>query len=323
MAENEKPIVLISKCLEHSSCRWNGLMIKSATVRRLKPHVRFIAVCPELEIGLGVPRKPVHIVKENNEHRLIQAETGRDLTEAMIGFAEAFLSKLPPLDGIILKERSPSCGFKNVKIFPPGPKTASITVKGSGLFGRAAAECFPHMALETEARLKNFRLREHFLTTLFTMSAFRRLLHTTSIQKLIEYHTTHKYLLMAYNQAQLKTMGAIVANHEHKPLKQVLAAYHGELVKTFSRVPSFKTHINVLLHAFGYFSHHLSAQEKALFLETLEFYRSNRLPLNACTTLLSSWIIRFDNRYLRAQTYFAPYPRELVEITDSGKGRDY
>jgi uncharacterized protein YbgA (DUF1722 family)/uncharacterized protein YbbK (DUF523 family) len=322
MDENLKPVGLISKCLEHAPCRWNGLLINSPIVRSLKAHVQFIAVCPELEIGLGAPRRPLHIVKKNNEHRLVQSETEKDLTEAMIRFTDAFLSKLPPIDGIILKERSPSCGLKNVKVFPSGWKAAPVSTTGHGFFGRAVAERFPYKALETVSRLNNFRLREHFLTTLFTMSGFRKLSHTTDIKKLIEFHTTHKYLLMAYDQKQLKIMGAIAANHKKKPLKQMLVEYQEELFKTFSSLPSFKNHINVLLHAFAYFSHQLSTREKALFLDTLESYRSNKLPLSACTTLLSSWIVRFHNLYLRSQTYFAPYPRDFVEMTDSGKGRD-
>ena len=58
-------MVIVSGCIEHNSCRWNGLMVASDTVRALKEHVEFRPVCPEVEIGLGVPRKPVRVVRRN------------------------------------------------------------------------------------------------------------------------------------------------------------------------------------------------------------------------------------------------------------------
>ncbi|MBN1799504.1 MAG: DUF1722 domain-containing protein [Spirochaetales bacterium] len=323
MHDDVKPVVVISKCLEHDACRWNGLMINSITIRRMKPHVDFIPVCPEVEIGLGVPRKPIRIVKQQNENRLIQSETGKDISRIMHEFIDVFLARLPAIDGFLLKERSPSCGYRDVKIYPPGQKVSPITTKGSGFFGLTAAERFPNKALETEGRLNNFRLREHFLTRLFTLARFRKITHTKAIRDLIEFHAAHKYLLMAYNQTQLKRLGSLVANHDKKPLQLVISEYGKELIKALSTAPSFKGHINVLLHAFGYFSPRLTAQEKAFFLETLESYRSNRQPLSTCTTLLYSWIVRFSNKYLRTQTYFSPYPHDLTEITDSGKGRNH
>jgi uncharacterized protein YbgA (DUF1722 family) len=234
-----------------------------------------------------------------------------------------FFTRLPAIDGLLLKERSPSCGYRDVKIYPPGQKVPPLTAKGSGFFGHAAAEHFPDKALETEGRLNNYRLREHFLTKLFTLTRFRTITRKNLMRSLIEFHSTHKYLLMAYNQKQLKILGRIVANQEKKPLQLITAEYEQELIKALSTVPSFKSHINVLLHALGYFSSQLSAQEKAFFLETIESYRSNRQPLSTCIALLNSWIIRFSNHYLQAQTYFSPYPHDLMEITDSGKGRNH
>jgi uncharacterized protein YbgA (DUF1722 family) len=75
------------------------------------------------------------------------------------------------------------------------------------------------------------------------------------------------------------------------------------------------------MHALGFFSDGLSTGEKAFFLDALERYRAGRIPLSAVTAIARSWIVRFSTDYLKNQTFFEPYPTELVEISDSGKGR--
>ena len=79
---------------------------------------------------------------------------------------------------------------------------------------------------------------------------------------------------------------------------------------------------NVLMHALGYFSEGLSREEKAFFLASLEDYRQQRIPLSVPAGIIKSYIVRFGEDYLAQQSFFQPYPDRLVEITDSGKGRD-
>jgi uncharacterized protein YbgA (DUF1722 family) len=80
------------------------------------------------------------------------------------------------------------------------------------------------------------------------------------------------------------------------------------------------SNINVLQHAMGYFSKGLRASEKAHFLDMLEEYRIGRVPLSSPLSLLQSWIVRFEEPYLARQWYFSPYPRELMDLRDSGRG---
>jgi uncharacterized protein YbbK (DUF523 family) len=106
MAMKTKPIVVISKCITFSPVRWDGTIIASKFVEKLKPHVEFIPICPEIEVGLGVPRSPIRLVSRNGDIRLIQPSTGLDLTEKMEEFAERFLNSLDRVDGFILKSAS-------------------------------------------------------------------------------------------------------------------------------------------------------------------------------------------------------------------------
>ncbi len=314
-----RPKLVVSKCIEFAACRYNGLKISSPIIRKLQDYVDIIPVCPEVEIGLGVPREAVRLVQKGNEIKLLKSMSGVDHTKDMIDFCDTFLSDLKDIDGFILKSRSPSCGIKDVKLYKDIGKVPAASSKEQGLFGKAVEQKFGQLATEDEGRLTNLFIREQFLTKIFTFARFRQL--PLNMKALVEFHTRNKYLFMAYNQTQLRAAGRIVANHEKFPLSQLWENYQKILYRIFNRASGISSNINVLMHFLGYFSKKLNSEEKAHFLEQLELYRSKQIPLIAITSILQSWIKRFDQQYLALQTYFEPFPKELMQITDSGKGR--
>ncbi|MHB1354817.1 MAG: YbgA family protein [Anaerolineae bacterium] len=320
MLEFPRPVVVVSKCLGFATCRWNGVTIPDENIDRLAPLVEFIPVCAEVEIGLGVPRAPVRVVAYKDELQLNQPGSGRDCTAEMQQFCERFLSGLDEVDGFILKSRSPSCGVRDVKIYPDNGK-ASISSKGSGFLGGAVLQRFGDLPIEDEARLSNARLREHFYTRLYARARFRQVQDKGTMRDLVRYQSEQKLLLMAYNQSESAKMGRIVANPEKKKTAEVYSEYAAHLAKALAHPPRLTANINVLMHALGYFSEKLTSQEKAYFLETLEQYRAGSLPLSVCIALVQSWIIRFKQPYLQHQSFFNSYPAELVTLTDTSRGR--
>jgi uncharacterized protein YbgA (DUF1722 family)/uncharacterized protein YbbK (DUF523 family) len=322
LREFVKPIVVVSKCIEFESCRYNGLKASSDLVKKLMPHVQFSPVCPEVEIGLGTPRNPIRLVMVNGKARLIQPVTKDDVTDKMNHFASSFLDSLDEVDGFILKSRSPSCGIKDVKVYSGAEKGMSVR-KGKGFFASSVLERFSHLAIEDEGRLTNFRIREDFLTKAFTLARFRQVKESRSMRELVGFQTENKFLLMAYNQKELRILGRVVANHEKKPKEEVFKNYEHHLWNAFARPSKHTSNINILMHALGGFSKKLSSDEKSFLLNTIEEYRDERIPLSVPLNILESWAVRFEDSYLMNQTFIEPYPAELMEITDSGKGRDF
>lgn len=157
---------MVSKCLEFAACRYDGERIANEFVKRLKPYVRFIPVCPEVEIGLGIPRDPILIISQKGELKLVQTTTDKDLSRRMTRFARTFLGSLNDVDGFILKSCSPSCGVKDVKLFRD-IEAETVVGKGSGFFGRMVLDRFPDLPVETERRLSYPRIRRRFLNRLF------------------------------------------------------------------------------------------------------------------------------------------------------------
>ncbi|KEK22427.1 YbgA family protein [Bacillus gaemokensis] len=322
MRQFAKPTVVVSKCLEFEACRYNGDMIHDTTIRNLKPLVTFIPVCPEVEIGLDIPRETVRIVEKDGIHKLIQPSTKEDMTEKMKQFSDQFLSALPDVDGFILKNRSPSCGTRDVKIYS-GYERAPVKGKGAGLFGSAVLKNFSQAAIEEEGRLSNFIIREHFFTRLFTTAHFKTIKHKKSLKELVSFQSDHKYLFMAYNQMKQKELGRIIANHGKDNLESIFENYEKTLYELLNRTPRYTSNINVCQHIFGYFKNDLKQQEKEHFLTLLQKYAEKKMPLSNLLVVLKSWALRFEEHYLLRQTYFEPYPEALIEISDSGKGRDY
>ena len=162
MAKSRKPVVVVSKCLGFAACRYDGAMIRDEFVEKLRPRVRFVPVCPEMEIGLGVPREKIRIVVSEGKRRLVQPATGRDLTRRMARFAERRLKSLRRVDGFILKARSPSCGIRDAKIFA-GPEEERPIRKGAGFFAEAVMKTFPDLPVEDEKRLASAGVQRRFL----------------------------------------------------------------------------------------------------------------------------------------------------------------
>ncbi|MCM0649191.1 DUF523 and DUF1722 domain-containing protein [Clostridium swellfunianum] len=313
-----KPTIVVSRCLGFDKCRYNGDMIPDRFVKKLGNYVNYITVCPEVDIGLSIPRETIRLVSENDEIKLFQPSTNRELTNEMSAFTDEFLSSLPQVHGFILKGRSPSCGTKDVKIYL-GREKAVGSIKGSGLFGKAVVERFPAAAVEEEGRLTNFKIREHFLSKLFMFFKLSEIEKSNSLAELVKFQSDNKYLLMAYNQKEQKLLGRIVANKDGKNFDTIVKEYKEHLVLAFARAPRYTSIINALQHIFGYFSEELSQSEKNFFLETLEGYRANKVPLSVLIHMLKGYAIEYNQPYILQQTILSPYPEELVDLSDSGK----
>lgn len=318
-----RPVVVVSRCLGFDPVRYNGDMISSPEVEMMRPFVTFIPVCPEVEIGLGIPRASVRIVRDAGGDHLVQPSTGEDVTDAMLTFCSAFLDGIGTVDGFILKNRSPTSGISGVNIYPSREKSAPVA-KEAGFFGRMVLDRYAGYPVEDEGRIRNYRIRDHFLTRIFMLADLDRVVAAPSVPALTRFHAGHKLILMAYSQGVLKRLGGIAANREGLPVSELISLYSRTLIQGTERPARYTSHVNVLLHAFGYFSDELSPGEKEFFLRMVEEYRRGLLPVVALRKVMQGWILRFGTPYLGNQAYFAPYPDELVRLDDAliDRGRE-
>lgn len=317
---SNKPIIVVSRCLGFKPCRYNGQILKDSFIEKLKDFALFIEVCPEMDIGMEVPRNPVRIINNNGTIMLLEPLSGNDYFNQMNDYTNKMINSFKDVDGFILKSRSPSCGIKDVKIFSGMSKSAS-SKKGNGIFGGAVIERFNCLPIEDEGRLKNYKIREHFLTKLFLMKSFKDISNSQSVSELNKFHSNNKLLLMAYNQKELKILGRIAANLEKRSMDGVLLDYYHHLGLALARSARYTSNINVLNHAMAHFIGYLSFKEREFIFSTIEKYRLSRIPFSVPLYLVRNLAVRFEDEYLLEQTFFKPFPEELLELSDSGKGR--
>jgi uncharacterized protein YbbK (DUF523 family) len=166
-----RPRVGISRCLLGDGVRHDGgHKLAPFLIEALAPEVEWVSVCPEVEVGMGVPREPVRLVAsvaaaDAGHVRIVGVRTGEDWTARMDAWARERLEQLASmnLSGYVWKARSPSCGLTGVPIDSAGSSAAILAVSGRGRFAAALAEVFPDLPMEDEERLRVPGALEAFL----------------------------------------------------------------------------------------------------------------------------------------------------------------
>ena len=307
MIQGTRPVVVFSRCLGFTACRYDGTMADASAVGFVKSLVEARSVCPETGIGLGVPRVPIRLVRSAGGHRLVEPSTGRDLTYTMQAFASSYLDRVGEVDGFVLKAKSPSCGVRDAKVYP-NMESLEYSLRSSGLFAARVLERFPHLPVTTEARLSRPRDRNHFLTRLFTLARFRPIRASGEGKELVRFHSENKLLLLAHCEADERAMDRLAATAHDRPTAEMLAEYGERLSHALARPPRRGGHANVLQHALGCVSERLSREERERFLASLNLYREGKGDLTPCLGAMRDWIACFEEPYLAAQTYFEPFP---------------
>jgi Uncharacterized conserved protein len=289
-------------------------MIPSETVARLRTMTEMYAVCPEVDVGLGVPRAPLRLIEKSDGLHLIQPATGRDISQEMQGFAERFLKSIPSLEGFILKERSPSCGPRGAGVYK-GPDDTGPVIHGSGLFAMEVLPRYPRIPMVTEKDLTDPRLRDHFLTQIYILAEFRAVRNHETTKNLLQFHAENKYLLNAYHRTEYRTLTVLATNRDERSFDVVMREYEEHLLHAIARPPRVTSHLKVMRHALTHFTEAAIPRSERNKLEALlEAYRRGERSLSAPRTVIREWIVTYDEDYLSQQTYFDPYPSALSSI---------
>lgn len=314
-----RPKLLVSKCLEFDSCRYNGMRLNSPLVYKLQKYVDFVPVCPEVAIGLGIPRTPIRMINIEKDLRLQEVGTDRDLTDKMNKFSSDFFEKLDFIDWAILKSRSPSCALKDAKINNWDSWLEKIENLKAWFFAKYLYKHFPFIPKEDEGRILSYKIRDEFLIKIFIFAEFREIKKQKKISALTNFQAKHKYMFMSYTQSELNKLWNILACYDKTNFEEVCTAYEKYLHELFLENRTQKNFLNAIFHMFGYFKKNISAAEKQFFLDTIELYKEDRIPTSVIIHMLKNWAIAYNNEYILNQSILYPYPEDLIELSDSGK----
>lgn len=308
----KKPLVGISSCLLGEKVRYDGGHKLDHYLRDiLGRYVDFVQVCPEAECGMGVPREAVRLVSTDGDIRLMTRRTGRDMTGRMTSWMEGRLKELAvlPLCGFIFKSKSPSSGLRGIKVYTQ----KGVRNDGVGIFAQEFLNHFPSVPVEDDGRLHDDWLRENFIERVFVMQRWHELLSAgKTLSRLMDFHASHKYLLMAHCPKTLKQLGALLATGRDYSLDELFDKYLSSLGPSLKKIATVKKNTNVLMHIMGYFKNDLSSDEKSELIEAIGRYHEGLVPLLVSITLLNHYVRKYRPLYLMQQIYLNPHPLELM-----------
>jgi uncharacterized protein YbgA (DUF1722 family)/uncharacterized protein YbbK (DUF523 family) len=303
----------ISSCLLGENVRYDGgHKLDHYLVDTLGKYIEWVPVCPEVEYGLPVPREAMRLVGDPISPRLVTRSSGIDHTKGMLTWAGKKLKDIEKGDlcGFIFKSRSPSSGYKGVKVYSSSGMPAR---RGTGIFAAAFIKHFPLVPIEDDGRLHDPQLRENFIERVFVFQRWKRFVETgPPVKGLVEFHTRHKLLLMSHSPKHYTLLGRLVADSGKLKKDEMLSKYISLLMEGLKLIATVKKNTNVLSHITGYFRKRLGPDEKAELVHVIENYHKGLVPLIVPITLIQHYVRKFDEPYLKKQYYLAPHPLELM-----------
>lgn len=311
---SDKIPVGVSACVVGEQVRFDGGHKRlTFAVDDLASWVRFEPVCPEMGIGLPVPRPALRLVKNSEGDIGLRFSDKRegDLTAEMEAFARQRTRHFEHLCGYIVCAKSPSCGMERVRVYDADGKNNRKA--GRGIYTRVLMETFPWLPVEEDGRLHDPLIRENFVERIYALHELNSLREAGLTRgELIAYHSRYKLLLLAHSQPKYRELGRFVAAiNEWASLEDYFAEYRQRLMDLMSIPTSRRNHTNVLMHVQGYFRKQLNSRQRQELAALIDRYRQGLQPLLAPVTLIKHYMAEYPDAYLAGQRYFDPWPEEL------------
>jgi uncharacterized protein YbbK (DUF523 family)/uncharacterized protein YbgA (DUF1722 family) len=318
-ARLDKVRIGISACLLGDEVRYDGghkLDVFLADV--LGPHVEWVRVCPEVELGMGTPREPVRLVRTSRQLHMITVRTGVDYTASMNAWARERLDALARerLSGYVLKKDSPSCGPDGVKVFG---STGAARRTGRGLFAEALIRRFPNLPVADEGRLADPALRENFMERVFAHARLRSMFDGPwTVDTLAAFHAAHELALLAHSPSAGARLRRLIAT-DRMPAAVLRERYERLFTQAFSVVPNPRRHACVLERLAASLARVVGQDASRELKARIAAYRRGKLPLSVPLTLIRAHVRRGGLDELEGQTYLQLHPSELFTLSESAK----
>jgi uncharacterized protein YbgA (DUF1722 family)/uncharacterized protein YbbK (DUF523 family) len=307
----QKILIGISSCLVGEKVRFDGGHKQNRYVLdTLGKFFRFRPFCPEMAIGLGVPRETIRLVFIDGRTEAIGNKTATlNVTPALIQSAEDQRDWHSQVFGYIVKKDSPSCGMERVRVYHGEQPQRS----GVGLYTATLMRNFPALPVEEEGRLGDPVLRESFVKRVIIYQRWHELLASgLDWAALTDFHARHKLILYSHNQQLGRELGRELAAAHQQAITDFAPQYLLRLMAILKISAKRSNHANVLEHIRGYLKQDLDKSDKQELTDSIENYRRGLLPLIVPITLLRHHFRRHPDPYIERSYYLQPHPDELM-----------
>ncbi len=315
MIAGEKPKIAVSSCLLGQQVRFDGGHKNNRYLSDvLSDYFEFVPFCPEVAIGLGIPRPTIRLLKASPDGP-VEAVSNNDntirYTDALRDYGKKVAPTLADVSGYVLKKDSPSCGMTRVKVYRPGDYPPDRD--GVGIYAAEILAAHPNLPVEEEGRLMDTRLRENFLERVFVYVAWQTMMAEGLTPKsLVAFHTAHKFAILSHDEQIYRELGRIVAGAGKQDIETCAAQYLTRLMDALKILTTPGKHANVLMHIMGFFKEALASDDKAELLRLIDAHREGLVPVIVPITLINYFRKKHPNPYIDGQTYLEPHPPELM-----------
>ncbi|MCG5530372.1 DUF523 and DUF1722 domain-containing protein [Halorhodospira halochloris] len=303
----------VSSCLLGEEVRYDGSHKRDRFITdKLSSYLEFVPICPEVAIGMSIPRPPIRLELVEGEVRLRGVrDSCVDVTEPIGEYSSAISSTIENLSGYILKSKSPSCGMERVKVYKSDGNLAGFSA--SGMYARRLLERYPLLPVEEDGRLNDPALRDSFICRVFAYHRWRQLCAAgLKRDDIVQFHAEHKLLIMAHDEQRMRRLGQLVGSLGKEALDDAAQEYIREFMAALAQPATRKRHVNVLQHLLGYLKRDLAPDDKREALNVIDQYRLGMIPLIVPITLLRHHFRRIRVPYVERQLYLYWSPPELA-----------
>ena len=301
----------VSSCLVGEKVRFDGGHKQNRYILdTLGQYFRYRPFCPEVAIGLGVPRETIRLSMFDGRIEAIgNKNPDLNVTGALSRCADEQRSWHRDIFGYIVKKDSPSCGMERVRVYRGDQPQRD----GTGLYTQALMQNFPSLPVEEEGRLGDPVLRESFVKRVFIYRRWRRMTDNgLDWAALTDFHARHKLILYCHDQDRGRRLGRELSEAHGEPIEDYAPRYLAEMMSILGVYARRSNHVNVLQHIRGYLKQDLDKSDKQELTDSIENYRLGLLPLIVPITLLRHHFRRHPNRYIERSYYMQPHPDELM-----------
>ena len=307
--DGECPVRIgVSACLLGHRVRYDGGHKRDHfTTDLLGRFVEFVAICPEVEIGLEVPRESLRLERRAGLVHMVASETGTDHTATMGGYAERRVDGLEHLSGYILKKNSPSCGLDGVRIYGERGRAT-----GRGMFAETLIRRWPDLPVEEEASLGDALLRKNFVERIFAYRRLRRFFDRSwTPASLSRFHADQELQLMAHSARAHTDLRRLMASDARS--SELQRNYQAGFMRAMSRIALPTRHLIVLQGIADLVRPHWERSNCKALDQVVAEYGAGTVPLTIPLAMVREYAQRFAIDYLKRQSYLEPYPIELMK----------
>ena len=308
---HEKILLGISSCLIGEKVRFDGGHKQNRYVLdTLGKYFSYRPFCPEMAIGLGVPRETIRLIDIDGHRQAIGNKNAElNVTDALIQSAQDQQSWHRQIYGYIVKKDSPSCGMERVRVYHGDQPQRN----GVGLYTETMMQNFPNLPIEEEGRLGDPVLREGFVKRVFVYKRWHDMVADgLDWAALTEFHGRHKLILYSHNQDLGRRLGRELSAAHTGSIEDYAPTYLTQLMDILKIYAKRSNHVNVLEHIRGYLKRDLDKSDKQELTDSIENYRLGLLPLIVPITLLRHHFRKIPNEYIERSYYMQPHPDELM-----------